>query len=156
VRLLSREHGTTVWHLRSGQRDLLLLLFEAAITRPGRTPGLSRQSPGLDARYRADLAERLEEGRAGNHRVLTGSLRDPVLCIAADEGHRWTLDPDQTEMLLQSLNEIRIGAWERLGCPVGEEDRVEAVPGTVEFLDHWILELSGRFLNVVLRGLDPE
>ncbi len=156
MRLLSREHGTTVWHLRSGQRDLLLLLFEAAITRPGRTPGLSRQSPGLDARYRADLAERLEEGRAGNHRVLTGSLRDPVLCIAADEGHRWTLDPDQTEMLLQSLNEIRIGAWERLGCPVGEEDRVEAVPGTVEFLDHWILELSGRFLNVVLRGLDPE
>jgi hypothetical protein len=59
-------------------------------------------------------------------------------------------------MLLQSLNEIRIGAWERLGCPVGEEDRVEVVPGTVEFLDRWILELSSRFLNVALRGLDPE
>jgi hypothetical protein len=156
VRLLSREDGTTVWHLRAGQRDLLLLLFEAAITRPGRSPGLSRQSPELDSRFRADLVERLEEGRAGNHRVLTGSLRDPVQCLAADQGHRWTLDSDQTEMLLQSLNEIRIGAWERLGCPVGEEDRVEVVPGTVEFLDRWILELSSRFLNVALRGLDPE
>lgn len=158
MRLLSRDEDGSVWHLGSGQRDLLLVMFDAAATRPGRKPGISRMSPELDARYRADLAENLELERISAQGTLTDSLRDPVRCEELPDGHRWRLDLDETETFLQALNAIRIGAWERLGCP-DESDAVLSQafqPGTVEFLDRWLFALSGRFLERVLVELEED
>lgn len=158
MRLLARKDGSTLWHLRSGQRDLLLVMFDAAATRPPRNPGISRMSPELDQRYRADLAEHLEGERTAAHDRLTASLRDPVRCQEMPDGHQWLLDADQTEVLLQALNAVRIGAWERLGCPTEKDQRLSEAfkPGTVEFLDRWLLALCSRFLEVVLVELEAD
>ena len=157
MRLLARNGGQTLWHLRAGQRDLLLVVLEASATRPPRDPGLSRKSPDLDERYRSDLAEHLAGERALAQETLSESLKDPVRCQERPDGHQWLLDPDQTEVLVQTLNAIRIGAWERLGCPAdpGETDG-PLQPGTLEFLDRWLLAIGSRFLEVVMTELESD
>jgi hypothetical protein len=154
VKLISRDQDRTVWLLRGVDRDSLLLLLDAGLTRPTRRPGISRHSADLNDRFQADLGDRLKAHRAAMHGSVTGWLRDPAKCAEGKGGHAWTLSVGEVETLLQALNQLRIAAWERLGRPDPLHPTAPLVPGSLEFLDWWILELASRFEGRVLHGLE--
>jgi hypothetical protein len=156
MKLISREEDRTLWLILAVDREGLLLLLEAGSTRPGRRPGVSRQSSELNQRLQDDLFECLEEKRLANHSDLTASLRDPLRCVEGKGGFAWTLTLVEMEQLLQGLNALRISAWERLGCPDPNEgpDLESMELGSEVLLDGWILELASRFQTRVLHGLE--
>jgi hypothetical protein len=103
-----------------------------------------------------DLAEALQEHRQELTDGVDALLSDPVRCAAQGRGARiLTLTPSDTDLLLQALNDLRVSAWERLGCPDFEAgDRPEVTDDN--FLCLWALQVTDLFLAFILTGLHGE
>ena len=72
-------------------------------------------------------------------------------------GGAWQLtlnDPDATR-LLQVLNDIRVGAWEKLGCPDFEAEKRPEVTEE-NFLCFWACQLTDLFEGVLLAALEGD
>jgi hypothetical protein len=63
---------------------------------------------------------------------------------AGEKGHLMILSGDEREILLQILNDIRVGCWQALGepesCELNESDHPKR-----ELLPHHIMNLAGYF-----------
>lgn len=103
-----------------------------------------------------DLAEALQEHRRELTEGVDALLSDPVRCAVQARGARiLTLTPSDADLLLQTLNDLRISAWERLGCPDFEAgDRPEVTDDN--FLCLWALQVTDLFLAFILTGLHGE
>ena len=103
-----------------------------------------------------DLAEALQDHRRELTEGVDALLSDPVRCAAQARGARiLTLTPGDADLLLQTLNDLRVSAWERLGCPDFEAgDRPEVTDDN--FLCLWALQVTDLFLAFLLTGLNGE
>lgn len=71
------------------------------------------------------------------------------------EGCILTLTMAQRELLLQCLNDIRVGCWVELGCP--EEEARKTIPQTERNIKHLIMmDLCAYFQHGLIHSNAPE
>lgn len=101
------------------------------------------------------LQESLRHQRAENARWLSERLSAGAAW--SPEGERWrlALDGADAERLLQILNDLRVGAWTRLGCPeAGGEDDLVQLPERARF--YAVMMLAGQFEMELIHGMHDE
>lgn len=100
-----------------------------------------------------DLDEALKVHRDELTTGVDSLLTDPVRCASHSKGMRQlTLSAEDANLMLQALNDLRVGAWERLGCPDFESgERPEVNEGN--FICLWAFQVTELFEAHLLEGL---
>lgn len=155
MKLLEGGPDGVAFSLSQREKAFLERLLSFYPVGPDTRPSLSR---GDDPRL-ADAGALLHEAMREQKRELTEWLKTRLgeggALARSGTGWRLHLDPGDAERLLQVLNELRVGAWIRLGCP--EDLREEAAGASLpEAPFHAIMTLAGQFEMVLLMALDGE
>lgn len=151
MRLLERSGERVVFQLGARERTFFERLLSFYPLRPEAPVILSRGGgPGM-AGAEGLLAEAQEERRG----ELEGWLRRQFVegrALERDgEGWRLALAADDVERLLQVLNELRVGAWARLGSPDDLEDETLMKDAGGAPL-HAIMTLAGQIQIALLHA----
>lgn len=154
MKLVSRDPAQLVFRLDSREYDALraAIALRAHLTRRPRPLTGDTAVPESLQLAEQDLADALTEHRRELTSGVDSLLTDPVRCASRPRGARLlTLNTDDSNLLLQALNDLRIGAWERLGCPDFEAgDRPEVTEDN--FLCLWALQVTDLFQAHLLQG----
>ncbi len=155
VKLVSRESDRLVFRLDSREYDALraAVALRSHLTRRPRPLTGDTAIPAALREAEAELSVALAEHRQDLTTGVDALLNDPARCAAQSRGvHRLTLSTADANLLLQALGDLRMGAWERLGCPDFEAGER---PGVNEdnFLCLWAMQVSDLFQAHLLRGL---
>ncbi|MBX3732428.1 MAG: hypothetical protein KF791_07510 [Verrucomicrobiae bacterium] len=159
MKFVSRHPDRLVLRLDSREYDALraALALRAHLSRRRRPISGDASTPrDVPADADAELHEALGEHRRHLGEAVEALLADPKRCAPLPRGAReLTLGTEDATLLLQTLNDLRVGAWEHLGCPdFEEEDRPEVTEEN--FLCLWALQVTDLFLAFLLRGLQTE
>jgi hypothetical protein len=159
VKLLSHSAGKFALRLDSREYDALLaaLGLRAHLSRTRRS---LTTDTATDPKLRAAQAD-FDAALGEFQKELTGTLdrllADPEKCATQGKGARvLTLTEEEIGLLLQGLNDVKIAAWERLGCPNFEEGKRPEVCEE-NFLCLWVMQatdLFQSFLLAVVQGDD--
>lgn len=155
MKLVSRDADALVVRLDSREYDALraaLALRAHLPRRPRPITGDTAVAENLRSATQ-DLAEALTEHRLALGHGTDALLSDPARCAPQPRGARLlTLNTGDATLLLQALNDLRVRAWERLGCPDFEAgDRPEVSEDN--FLCLWALQVTDLFQAFLLAGL---
>jgi hypothetical protein len=103
-----------------------------------------------------DLAAALKDHREELSQGMEALLADQARCVPQKGGgYQLILKGGDAELLLQALNDVRVGAWEKLGCPDFESgDRPEL--SDENFLCFWAFQVTDVFQGELLAALMPE
>lgn len=96
------------------------------------------------------LVESLESERARLRSQLSALMKDPARCINHPKGTDLTLSAPDVEWLLQVLNEVRVGAWVRLGSPENLDGLRDLPEDQAQYAG--LMELAGYFQVALLEG----
>jgi len=158
MKLLFREPGRLVFRVSRREHEALLTLLRMRAHFP-RGPRPLTGDTATEARLRAaqaDLDAALGEFRQELTTDVEALLADAGRCTPRKGGgYELTLNTEASQMLLQALNEVRVGAWEKLGCPDFESGNH---PDLTEenFLCFWALQMTDLFQGVLLAALAGE
>ena len=155
MKLLARAPDRLVFRLAKREHEALLTTLRLCPLFPRQAKSIT--SDGADAaKLRAaqeDLDAALAEHRQAQLTALETLLADPERCAPLKpSGWSLVLSPADAEALLQALNEVRVGAWEKLGAPdfaAGERPKLTEE----NFLCLWAFQLSEVFQGVLLDAL---
>ncbi|MBX3748190.1 MAG: hypothetical protein KF833_23010 [Verrucomicrobiae bacterium] len=160
MKLLLRQPDRLVFALSSREKTLLENLMVFFPMRPDNPPILSREPDARLTEATDLLQSNLREQRA----ELAGWIRTHLSPEGAlrPHGEAWilTLSGADTERLLQVLNDLRVGAWHKLGCPEDiDGSRLATSPSQAPLF--MIMTLAGQFEMVLLAAghadaVDPE
>lgn len=118
MKLLQIEAGNYVFHLPRWERGLLLSTIRHYPLVPEGYQRASRESPPPnDGDSQSMLDEALQDHRREARRQLDLLLANQHRFVPEQNGFRLSLDRSQIEWLLQVLNDVRVGAWIKVGCP---------------------------------------
>lgn len=157
MKLLLRKPDRLVFALSAREKTLLENLVVFFPMRPDTPPILSREPDERLTEATELLQANLREQRAElgawirNHLTTDAALRP--------HGEAWilTLADADTERLLQVLNDLRVGAWSKLGCPEDlDGSSLATTPSQAPLF--MIMTLAGQFEMVLLEachGDDP-
>jgi hypothetical protein len=98
------------------------------------------------------LTESITTTQQDHRKRVRRLLAEPRWTIRPKQGIRLTLSLDEVELLLQVLNDVRVGSWVRLGCPDPEAEpggKRHPKPGR----DRVLLDLAGFFENGFLEAI---
>lgn len=155
MKLLSRNSGKLVFRLSRRDREALqatIRLRELLDRKPRSLTGDTATNPKLRS-AQEDLDGALAEHRQEINGAVDALLQDPKRCAVGKNGAcDLTLSPNDTELLLQALNEVRVGAWEKLGCPNFEAGEVPD-PNEENLHAYWALQLTDNFQGRLLSAL---
>lgn len=149
MKFTGRQGGCLRFTTSRAEHDMLRWLFGHFPLQDARTRSLCRRNDPKLREADALLRETLAEERRAQQRWLRERFGDVP---AGDGPVELRLEPGEAERLLQAANELRVGAWQRLGCPENLDD-----PGGPESPERlqWqtIMEISGIVEMVLLAGL---
>lgn len=157
MKLLKREPGRLVFRLSKRDHEALVTTLRLRPLFPRGTRSLA--SDTAEAKLRAaqtDLDAALSEHRREQVSALEKLMADPVCCTPQQpSGWQLTLTDGDVELLLQALNEIRVGSWEKLGSPDFEAGQKPEL-NEENFLALWAFQLSEMFEGTLLAALMGE
>jgi hypothetical protein len=152
MKLLHRNEESVVVQWSHTEKRLLDALAETyPIHQPEEQP-LSRETSdlpdGAESWLHAARSEEMNQNRAWLGDLVRSDRFQP-------SEHSWQqeLTHPEVETLLQILNNIRVGAWARLGCP-------EILPTLADLLkagadrNAWLMKLAGELQIGLLLALD--
>ncbi len=153
MKLLEREGERLVFRLSTREKQLLQRLLSFY---PLQSESHAKLSKTADARF-DDANELLVEARKEHQSELSGwlarRLSEGAAWVTAGTGWRLVLDGADAERLLQVLNEIRVGAWLKLGSPENL-DAVEPDDTAVALAPlHGLMMLTGQFEMVLVHAM---
>lgn len=158
MKLLRREPGRLIFRLSKREHEALLTTLRLRPLFPRAARSIASDG-AADRKLRAaqaDLDAALAEHRREQVAVLEKLLADPARCAPQPpSGWQLTLGGGEAELLLQSLNEIRVGSWEKLGSPDFEAGQ-KPVLNEENFLALWAFQLSELFEGTLLAALTGE
>ena len=157
MRLLGKDSEGTSWVLAEVERGLLVAILRTPHG-PRHAPRLSRAFPELQAAGAIELADELEGHRASTRARLLDFLEDAPTTGTVEgdgPGRLLRLAPADLEMFLQVLNEVRLGAWERLGCPNLPEPPDDLSTEAPEFRSWFELVVASRIQGFLLSAAFP-
>lgn len=149
MKYTGRQGGCLCFTASRAEHDMLRWLFgHFPLQDPGARSLCRRRDPKL-READALLREALAEERRAQKRWLRERFG---AAPAGDRPAELRLEPGEAERLLQVANELRVGAWQRLGCP--EDLDAPGGPESPErFQWQAILEIAGLVEMVLLAGL---
>ena len=158
MKLLCREPDKLVFRLSKREYEALLVAVRLRSHLPRQARSITSDTP-KEARLREaqeDLTNALKEHRQELSRWAEDLLADPTRCAAQKgSGYQLTLSASDSELVLQTLNEVRIAAWEKLGCPnLATGDRPEI--SDENFLCFWAFQVTDMFQGTLLAALAGE
>lgn len=128
MKLLQVEAGNYIFHLPRWERGLLLSTVRHYPLVPEGYHKLSRGAPTpAGEESQAMLEESIAEHRRDARRQLDLLLANQHRFVPEQNGFRLTLDRAQIEWLLQVLNDVRVGAWIKVGCPDPDQGKAPEV-----------------------------
>jgi hypothetical protein len=158
MKLLSRDPKSLIFRISRREHEAMVvaLRLRSHLSRARRSIASDTLREDRLRTAEEDLAEALKEHReeltSGTERLLA----DAAKCSPQKGGgYHLTLAPADAELLLQALNDVRVGAWEKLGCPDFEGgDR----PGLNDenFLCFWAFQVTDLFQGELLAALSGE
>lgn len=156
MKVLRRTGERLVFGLGVREKALLEKLLTFYPIQPEARPPLSRETPGdRFAEAEALLHESLRDQKKELAGWLHERLTDGAALTRTGSGWRLTLPLGEVEFLLQVLNELRVGAWSRLGSPENLDDpKLEDSSANAPF--HAIMTVAGQFQMVLLAGLQSD
>ncbi len=134
--------------LEPGEREALLALLALYPLVPEDHHATSRRGGPDDGETAALLREALAAERAGARRRLAALLDPPWRFAREGKREFFRVASDEIEWMLQIFNDLRVGAWLKLGSPGSEAmDRLRGKGESARWTA--ILEICG-FLEMVL------
>lgn len=149
MKFTGRHDGRLCFSLPRDEHEMLRWLFGHFPLQDVAGRRLCRRDDPRLREAGAWLREALAEERTAQTAWLRGRFGE----TPPGEGPvRLQVSPDEAERLLQVTNELRVGAWQRLGSPENLDD--PGVPDTPERLQ-WqaMMEIAGIVESVLLAGL---
>lgn len=155
MRLIRRTNEARVFRLKASELQMLVLVLsqfplrdqEQQISRFGDDEDLK----GAQQLLNEAMADRRKEARIELEQWLRAANR----FHHTDEGEELLVRHDEVDWLLQILNNVRVGAWQRLGEP---EDLAEAFrSATAESIRYLtVMEMAGGFQSGLCFGEETE
>jgi hypothetical protein len=151
VKLLSANGDEFVFHLGKKESGSFIAVLDQYPYMPAGHQHLSktRQESHVEAAQPL-LDEALAEQRAEHRNRVQKFLADAHRFKQGPGGTELRLGRADREWLLQVLNDVRVGAWVRLGAP--EEKLPPVNAETVR--DFWAMEMAGLFEMQFLHALE--
>ena len=157
MKLLSHADGKYVIRLDSREHDALLAAIGLRTHLPRAQRSLTADTavePGLRA-AQGDLDNALTEHRQELTTSIEQLLGNPEKVAAQGKGKVLTLTSDEINLVLQGLNDVRVAAWERLGCPDFDEGQRPEVTQE-NFLCLWTIQATDLFQSFLIAVLTGE
>ncbi len=99
------------------------------------------------------LEESLKAHHSENRRQIEALLNARGRFKKEDDGLRFSLTPAEAQVLLQAMNDVRVGSWLILGQPDEQDGKPpEVTKETAPYL--WAMELCAYFQMTLIRALD--
>lgn len=156
MKLLKRTAGRWTFHLAEKEKQLLLaVLGFYPVLDPSFQP-LSKSSDRATLKDdQALLEEALLSRKQDNAQALQKTFGEGKCFSKSSPGWRLALNGQQIEMLLQVLNDIRVGSWRNLGCPEPrQEGKLARTEANLRSL--FAMQVGGHFQTSLLEALDHD
>jgi hypothetical protein len=150
VKLIRLENDRVRLVLDNYEKELLFSLLQLypAVSAGRRKLTQHGGLPDQEA-SQALLEESLAETRAHHQKTITAWFTDAKHLNETEHETTIVLSLEEVEILLQVLNDIRIGSWIALGSPEKGLPRLSAENAP----QLWTMQLSDAFLMDLLEGL---
>ncbi len=152
MKLLKRVRNG--WQYELNQREAMCL--RTLIREFPLTPAIPVKATHTESGRKAAEREQLLNESLAEHRMDLKRLGAKLLASgklkAGQAGWRLRLNIEEREILLQLLNDIRVGSWRALGEPEDLESKPPA-PSEKEWSFHTLMQLAGYF-EVKLLNID--
>jgi len=158
VKLLTQSDGKYAFRLDSREYDALMAAIglRAHLTRSNRS---LTTDTAINANLQAaqiDLDSALTEHRQELTKGIETLFNDPLKCVTQGKGARVIiLSSEEVGLMLQGLNDVRVAAWERLGCPDFDNGQRPEV-SEENFLCLWAIQATDLFQSFLLAALQGE
>ena len=150
MKLVSQTNAHWQYYLNQKEADILTGLLKNFPFSEAATPEISRTD---DDPQTAERARLLDESLA-DHRKELKKLASTLLANdrwqSSGKGRLLTLNTDSRELLLQVLNDIRVGCWHSLGQP---ESLYKAMP-EAQKAHQTLMNLAGYFESALIEHED--
>ena len=147
MRLVRQSDEIWQYHLNQNEVDILNSLVKKFPLTENGPVKISKGDTDAKATEREHLlAESLREHRK-ELKKLALKLLGPDRWVKAGNGHVLTLRSDSREVLLQLLNDIRVGCWQALGEP---DPLDKPVTSKTELGYRHLMDLAGYFETSLL------
>lgn len=150
MKLVKHSKGSWQFQLNQDETDVLLGLLKKFPFTEMDPVKISETNNGPEVVEREKLLnESLAEHR-NELKKLAVNLGGPDKWKKSESGHLLTLDSGSREILLQILNDIRVGCWHALGEPESPES-VPAHATIKELAYHNLMSMAGYFeMNLIM------
>jgi hypothetical protein len=158
MKLVDRINDSLVFRLSKGEHETLAstLQFRARLPRTARSITGDTPTTAQLREAQADLELAFEEHRRALSDSVTKLLEDAERCVPVEKGaFNLILSRGDFEMLLQALNDVRVGAWEKLGCPDFETGDFPDVNDS-NLLAVMVLQLTDAFQGILLSAVSGD
>lgn len=154
MKVLERSAERLVLGMGPQEKIVLERLLAFFPLGPDREPMLSKGGLSGGEGAQELLREALREDRVELQEWLRRHLEGGTSLRRVGSGWSLALGMSDVDRLLRVLNELRVGAWTRLGCPEElHEEPSGAKPGEAPFFV--IMTLAGQFEMVLIQALGP-
>jgi hypothetical protein len=152
VKLIQRDGDHWLFKLRRQEKVLLLDLLQFYPMLEASFQPLSKNPTPAVANADPELKEALAAQKEENKKFLAKLFGEGSGFTAIGKDFHLQLSAEQVEMLLQVLNDIRVGCWRNLGSP--DYHKEHALAPTEENLRQLqVMELCGLFEGQLLEAL---
>jgi hypothetical protein len=155
VKLLNKTGEKFVFELMSEEKELLSKIF-------GLYPMLDRDKLELSKTIKDEqicqskkiLSDAFKEFQDSNKRFISELFEKSDNFKPSEDYEYYTLelDGEQIERLLQILNDIRVGMWQKLGCP-DLENRKDFIRSAEDVFAVYIMDICEYFEYYLLKAL---
>jgi hypothetical protein len=141
MKLLKQDEHQQQFELMEGEASVLLSLLNHYPLTKLNPVKMSKGCQGAEALDREILLNESLKAHRNELKLVAGKLAKECLG-RSKEVWLLTLKPDQKEILLQMLNDIRVGIWKELGEPGDTHQKPDSPPKQQKWN---IMNLAGYF-----------
>jgi hypothetical protein len=156
VKLIKKGAEDYVFQMTCSQKTLL---FDIIRSYPLLPAEYHRISQGENAEEFQENQQILEQAMAEEHRTkrdqIVNMLSDPKRFIHTKDSCHFFLKYTEAECLMQVLNDIRVGAWVRIGSPEHLDLDEHYMDDEVAHLCY-LMETSGHFQYLLLKAISSD
>jgi len=155
MKLLQVHDDVFVFRFNPGEKQALLSTLKNFPALPPSPHRLSKSTLLATAENQRLLDESLAAQRAQNQKQVAALLLKPERLKRVANNWQFTVTRPEIEILLQVLNDVRMGSWAALGCP--DLDREDGVTINEETLPHVLrMELAGHLEEFFVMAVSGE
>jgi hypothetical protein len=154
VKIIKSDGEKFTFQISKREKQLLFDILALYPLLPGFVQPLSKTAD--PAEIQADqrlLEESLAAHKRENKKRLVAIMNEMNRFQENAGGGRFTLSSDQMEGLLQVLNDIRVGSWQKLGSPDAAQKKVIEL-NQQNARSAWAMEVAGLFQMALLAARD--